>query len=115
MLKIRQASTVPVPDKGAASSVPASRWGEAFLTGNGRMGAMLFGDPQNETLVANHCRLFLPLGSREIVADLVAHMPEARTIIREEGYRAALQFLEKKAREQGFPGIIRTDPRRMAF
>lgn len=115
MLKTRQASTVPVPDKGAASSVPASRWEEAFLTGNGRMGAMLFGDPQNETLVANHCRLFLPLGSREIVADLVVHMSEARTIIREEGHRAALQFLEKKAREQGFPGIIRTDPLHPGF
>ncbi len=29
------------------------------LETNGRMGAMLFGTPENEVLVANHCRLVL--------------------------------------------------------
>jgi len=55
-----------LPERGAATHAPAKRWEEAFVSGNGRMGAMLFGDPENETFVANHCRLFLPLGSREI-------------------------------------------------
>ncbi len=99
-----------LPAKGAASSVPASRWEEAFVTGNGRMGAMLFGDPQNETLVVNHCRLFLPLGSYETVPELAAHLPELRRIIRADGYNAAMTFLLAKAAEQGFPGLIPTDP-----
>ncbi len=98
------------PTRGIISAVPAKRWQDAFVTGNGRMGAMLFGNPTNETLVANHCRLFLPLGSREIVPDLAPQVPELRRIIREQGYSAALDFFLGKAREQGFPGIIWTDP-----
>lgn len=56
--------------RGLISRVPAGRWEDAFVTGNGRMGAMLFGQPADDTLVVNHCRLFLPLGNREIVPDL---------------------------------------------
>ena len=104
-----------MPPKGAASSAPAARWEEAFLTGNGRMGAMLFGDVQNETLVANHCRLFLPLGSREIVPDLSAHLASTRSIIRKDGFQPALAFLLEKASEQGFPGLIPTDPLHPGF
>lgn len=104
-----------LPEKGAASTTPASRWEEAFMTGNGRMGAMLFGNVQNETLVANHCRLFLPLGSRELVPDLSKYLPELRRIIRRDGYQAAMSFLMDKAGEQGFPGLLPTDPLHPGF
>ncbi len=99
-----------LPEKGAASRVSAKRWEGAFVTGNGRMGAMLFGNPENETLIANHCRLFLPLGSYEKVPNLAMQLPELRRVIREEGTTAAMTFLMGKAAEQGFPGIIPTDP-----
>lgn len=99
-----------MPEKGAASSAAADRWEEAFVTGNGRMGAMLFDNPQNETLIGNHCRLFLPLGSYEKVPRLAEYLPQLRRIIRGEGYTAAMTFLMEKAAEQGFPGIIPTDP-----
>ena len=104
-----------LPEKGASSAASTSRWEKAFVTGNGRMGAMLFGDVQNETLVANHCRLFLPLGSREIVPDLSAHLPELRRIIRSEDYQAAMSFLMAKAGEQGFGGLLPTDPLHPGF
>jgi hypothetical protein len=97
------------PAHGVRSVMPAKRWEEAFVTGNGRMGAMLFGSPTNETLVANHCRLFLPLGSREIVPDLAQHVPELRSIIRGKGYGDAMKFFFGKAKEQGFPGMTWTD------
>lgn len=98
------------PERGAASDKPASRWEEAFVTGNGRMGAMLFGNPTNDTLVANHCRLFLPLGSRELVPDLAGDLPELRRRIREDGYKDAMAFLLERAQAQGFPGLTPTDP-----
>ena len=63
-----------LPERGAASTTMATRWEEAFVTGNGRMGAMFFGNSQDETLIANHCRLFLPLGSHEIVPDLAVRI-----------------------------------------
>ena len=92
-----------IPEHGSISKRPALRWEDAFVSGNGRMGAMLFGDPENETLVANHCRLFLPLGNREIVPDLATYVPELRRIIREESYDEAMKFFLGKAKEQGYP------------
>lgn len=87
-----------LPSHGSVSRQPAKSWEQAFVTGNGRLGAMMFGDPINDTVVANHCRLFAALGNREIVPDL-------RKTIREKGYGAAMSFFLGKAREQGYPGI----------
>jgi alpha-L-fucosidase 2 len=95
---------------GSISRTPAKHWEDGFVSGNGRMGVILFGEPGDETLVANHCRLFLPLGNREIVPDLARHVPELRRTIREKGYDAAMGFFLGKAKEQGYPGIIPTDP-----
>ena len=94
---------------GVRSIAPAQRWEDAVVTGNGRMGAMLFGNPTNETLVANHCRLFLPLGNREIVPDLGQQVPELRRIIRDKNYDEAMRFFLGKAKEQGYPGLTWTD------
>ena len=97
------------PERGAASAEPAKHWEEAFVTGNGRMGAMLFGDPLNETFVANHCRLFQPLGVREIPADVAADFPEYRRLIREKGYGVAHNFIKARAVEQGSSKLVATD------
>ena len=99
-----------VPAHGSRSRLPAWRWEDAFVTGNGRLGAMIFGNTAEDTVVANHCRLFLPLGNREIVPDLAAYVPELRRIIRGKGYEDAMRFFLDKAKEQGYPGIIPTDP-----
>ena len=98
------------PFHGSLSRAPAQRWEDAFVTGNGRMGAILFGNPANDTLVVNHCRLFLPLGNRELVPDLAQHLPELRQVIRDKGYGEAMNFLLGKAKAQGYPGLIPTDP-----
>jgi len=98
------------PAHGVRSVIPAKKWEDAFVTGNGRMGALLFCDPVNDTLVANHCRLFLPQGSREIVPDLAQYTEQLRQIYQDKGPSDAESFILKKAREQGFPGIIFTDP-----
>jgi hypothetical protein len=102
-----------VPFHGSISHAAAQRWEDAFFTGNGRMGAMLFCDPQNDTLVVNHCRLFLPHGNREIVPDLAKYWPEVRQSLYDKGwdrgYREALNFLLGKAKEQGYPGLTWTD------
>ena len=97
------------PERGVWSKIPGKRWEDSFVTGNGRMGAMLFGGPESETFVANHCRLFLPLGSPEIVPDLAKHLPGLRELIRTKDYGAAMQLFLGKAKEQGFPGMTWTD------
>lgn len=103
-------STGVCPERGTWSEKSASRWEDALVSGNGRMGLMLFGDPLKETIVINHCRLFLPLGSSEILPDLAPSLPELRDICRTKGYREGMDFILGKAKAQGFPGIINTDP-----
>lgn len=94
---------------GATSTRPARSWTEAFLSGNGRMGVMMFGQPYSETVVLNHCKLYLPRGSREIVQDLAASMPE----IKAAGLKAGINgpaIVHKMMREKTGQKIIHTDP-----
>ena len=99
----------PHLEYGAVSIQPAQRWEWAMVSGNGRMGATVLGQPHDDTIIANHCRLFLPLGSREILPDLAQYLTEIRRTIKEKGYGEANRFMLEKAKEQGFPGLIRGD------
>jgi len=109
-VEANQEACSPLPARGAASSQLAKSWEEAFVSGNGHMGAMVFGQPIHETIVANHCRLFLSLGTREIVPDMAQYLPEVRRLICEKGYGQAYKFMLDRAKEQGFPGLSWTDP-----
>jgi len=105
-----------MPAHGTVSIAPADRWEDSLATGNGRMGALLAGNPQHETLIVNHCKMWLPLGSREVLPDVARYLPEMRRIIAEKGYGEYQKFFEAKAREQGWGGkIIWTDPFHPAF
>lgn len=105
-----------MPRHGTVSTQPAKRWEDALATGNGQMGALLFGDPSQDTLIVNHCKMWLPLGSREVVPDVGKYLPELRKTIAEKGYGAGQKFFEEKAREQGWDGkLVWTDPFHPAF
>ncbi|WP_405690973.1 glycosyl hydrolase family 95 catalytic domain-containing protein [Streptomyces sp. NBC_01185] len=45
---------------------PATRWEDAFLSGNGRHGAMVFGDPADDRVIVNHHTLVRPNGSEDL-------------------------------------------------
>ena len=105
-----------MPRHGTVSLYPATKWEDSLATGNGRMGALLAGDPQHDTLIVNHCKMWLPLGSHEVVPDVGKYLPELRRVIHEQGYDAGQRFFEQKAREQGWDGkLIWTDPFHPAF
>ena len=77
---------------GAMTDKPASRWEEAMVTG-----AMMYGEPDNETIVINHCELFLPLGTKEFVKDLSGSMPEIKRAALEAGKDGpALAIFQKR-------------------
>jgi len=59
-----------MPRHGTISLHPAKRWEDSLAAGNGQMGALLAGDPRHETLIVNHCKMWLPLGSREVAPDV---------------------------------------------
>lgn len=49
------------PDRGFVSRQPAVGWQQALVTGNGIQGAMVYGVPNQGTIILNHGRLYLPL------------------------------------------------------
>ena len=56
---------------------PATRWEDAFLTGNGRHGALVLGGPRDETVVVTHHDLVLPNGTAGVRAPDIGHRLEA--------------------------------------
>ncbi|MET9902255.1 glycoside hydrolase N-terminal domain-containing protein [Streptomyces sp. NPDC006446] len=53
------------PVHGTWEPRPAARWEDAFLSGNGTHGAMVFGDPNDDRVIVNHHRLIRPNGSAD--------------------------------------------------
>lgn len=90
-----------MPPHGTVSIAPATRWEDALATGNGIMGAMLYGDPRKDTLLVNHCKLWLPTGVIEKVPPEASLLPQFRKIIGEKGYDAGQAFWLQKAHELG--------------
>lgn len=45
---------------------PAMRWEDAFLSGNGHHGAMVYGDPADDRVIVNHHTLVRPNGSEYV-------------------------------------------------
>lgn len=50
------------PVHGTWEPAPAARWEDAFLSGNGRHGAMVFGDPADDRVIINQHTLVRPNG-----------------------------------------------------
>lgn len=83
------------------ADVPAQRWEDAFVTGNGRHGAMVMGRTSNERITNVHEELFLRNWDRSIVGvpDIAEHLPEMRRLIA-SGENAKAGFVYAKAMEQ---------------
>ncbi|MGW0788589.1 glycosyl hydrolase family 95 catalytic domain-containing protein [Streptomyces sp. NPDC002911] len=60
---------------------PATRWEDAFLSGNGRHGAMVYGDPADDRVIVNHHTLVRPNGSEGLrppeLADRLGRLQDA--------------------------------------
>ncbi|MFB7353037.1 glycosyl hydrolase family 95 catalytic domain-containing protein [Streptomyces gardneri] len=48
------------PVHGTWEAAPAARWEDAFLAGNGRHGALVFGDPEDDRVIVTHHTLVRP-------------------------------------------------------
>jgi len=98
------------PERGFVSSKPAEQWEDALVTGNGAQGAMIFGVPENETIILNHGRLYLPLHAPLPPPDTAAILPELRKLLAEGKYQAAADRVVALANAEGYEGKHWTDP-----
>lgn len=102
-------------DRGVRNEHDATTWEEAMVSGNGKQGVMVFGQPRNETLIGNHARLYLPQGKRPDIPNMAPYLDELRDIIKEQGYGVAKTFYYGKARELGYQGLTMSNPSHPGF
>lgn len=105
------------PERGAADIAPCSDWNEGMYSGNGTMGAVLFGTPDNTHISISHEKFFLPLGTNEYLPEFGPYLPEMRKIIDRgpEASDEAQTFFYEKFTELGFGGFAWTNPFHKAF
>ena len=83
------------------SKVPATRWQDAFPTGNGTLGAAVYGGITGERILLNHEALFART-DKPTLPDISAHLPELRRLLAAGQYEEAAYFLDERAREAGY-------------
>ncbi|MEW6751406.1 MAG: glycoside hydrolase N-terminal domain-containing protein [Candidatus Latescibacterota bacterium] len=79
---------------------PATRWQDALPTGNGAIGAMLYGQIRSEVILLNHEALYRPR-HRGPLLDISDLLPELRSLIDEGRYGEARALPPRAHAERG--------------
>ncbi len=103
------------PQRGFVSTTPATDWEQALISGNGRMGAMLMGQPLDETVILDRAGLFLPWKEPLPPIDMAPHLAEIRRLLAEGKYRDAARFANELGQKEGYGEKRWTDPFVPAF
>ncbi|WP_369172694.1 glycoside hydrolase N-terminal domain-containing protein [Streptomyces sp. R28] len=83
------------PVHGTWESAPAERWEDAFLSGNGRHGVMVLGDPNADQVIVNHHSLVRPNGSEHARPPaLAAELPQLQDRLLGGDVTAAERFTD---------------------
>ncbi|MFJ8544212.1 glycosyl hydrolase family 95 catalytic domain-containing protein [Streptomyces sp. NPDC093586] len=83
------------PVHGTWEPEPAARWEDAFLSGNGHHGALVFGDPQADRIVVTHHTLVRPGGDEHRrPPQLAARLPALQDRLLAGDVRAAEEFTD---------------------
>lgn len=99
---------------GSIAQKPASNWKSGMLTGNGNMGAIVYGNPYKEEIVFNHADLFMTLGTTEIVPDMRKFYPDIKKSAIEADFHGP-QIFHKLMTEKSQHKLAWTDPFHPAF
>ncbi|CAA6677653.1 Unannotated [Lentimonas sp. CC4] len=101
LLSIAQADT-PYR-RGMTSITPADSWREALPTGNGTVGALVYGSISEDRVLFNHNELWYG-GVVDEVPDLSAELPVVRQLMLDGKYLEANSYYSNKLRSSGFKG-----------
>jgi len=106
--KPRTASTVPA--RGFVSTSRARSWEEAIVSGNGVMGALVMGQPHDETVILSHARLYLPLHQPLPPVKTALHLKKIRAMLAQGDYQGAAELVVELTQREGWGGKRWTDP-----
>jgi hypothetical protein len=82
------------PARGFTSIEPAKHWSHGLLTGNGTMGAVVMGDPFDETIHLTHAALYLPRPTSPHYIDMASRLPEIRRLCLAGDFAAAGNLID---------------------
>lgn len=100
---ILAASEAPAYRHGMTMITPADQWREALPSGNGTVGALVYGSISEERVLFNHNELWYG-GEISDVPDMSAELPVVRELMLEGRYLEANKHYQKTLREKGFHG-----------
>ncbi len=101
-----------MPSRGMISEQPAGDWRDALVSGNGRMGAMVYGAP-DERVILTHHKFNQPQSPEPVpVPKMAAYLPELKRLIREGKQAEAMKFWARSLREAGHPIALNTEDRK---
>lgn len=90
------------PEKGFTSWQPASEWEHALLSGNGIMGAMVMGEPHDETIILSHALLYLPRKRSASLIDQASKLDTIRKLLLMGKYQEAAKIPVALRQQQGY-------------
>jgi hypothetical protein len=98
------------PEHGYVTNMPASKWEEAMLTGNGTLGALVMGYPLKERIIFSHEKLFMPENPPTPAPDFGGSMDLIRQLVRDGETKKAVDVSIKLGADVGLPEYYWTDP-----
>ncbi|MDB5019454.1 MAG: alpha-L-fucosidase, partial [Pedobacter sp.] len=101
----QEESWFKVPKRGFVSWQPAQSWEHGLLSGNGTMGALVNGQPHEETIILTESNLFLPINAPQKAINQASRLAEVRKLLlagkNEEAAKIPVQQREKEGYKIG--------------
>lgn len=104
-----ETSSFVKPEHGYFTEKQASKWEESMLTGNGTIGALVPGNPGEETIILCHEKLFMPEYAPTEAPDLGNSLPKIRELVLNGRSEEAVELVSDLGMEVGISGMIWTD------
>ncbi|MHC4255557.1 MAG: glycosyl hydrolase family 95 catalytic domain-containing protein [Planctomycetota bacterium] len=101
---------IEFPEHGFVSKLPASKWEESMLTGNGTIGALVPGEPLNERIILCHENLFMPEYPPYPAPPLYKYLDRMRELTLNGQGNKASELLVEAGEEVGIDDMIWTNP-----
>jgi hypothetical protein len=108
-------SALKPPTRGALNLKPAATWDDGLLIGNGNFGAIVMGQPLDETVILSHGRLFMPWEKPLPPVNTGAQLKEIRRLLIEGEYQQAADLVVTLSKNEGYERKRWTDPLIPAF
>src|SRR5262245_17156556 len=91
-------------------TTPASFWEEALISGDGSLGALVYGDPQREIITLSHERLLLPFYRPLPPVETALHLSRIRELLLAGQYQDAVELVLEQAVQEGYGELRWNDP-----